>query len=149
VGLILVIMATLWLATRPSLTPQARLLRSQLGSSPLPARYPPKSLNNLSGNAVASQSGYSVHLPNTESGKDGQLPKIETQPTVQDMTIYEQTEKIKTQRFHIVRQGDTLSAISQKYYGSTNKWRKILHANRSQISDANKLKPGTKLIIPD
>jgi nucleoid-associated protein YgaU len=149
VGLILVIMATLWLATRPSLALQARLLRSQLGSGPLPARHQPKSLINTSVNTLESQSGSSLQLPNTESGRDGQLPKIESQPTVQDMAIYEQTEKIKTQRFHIVRQGDTLSAISQKYYGSKSKWRKILHANRSQISDANKLKPGTKLIIPD
>jgi len=114
VGLILAIMATLWLATRPSLTPQARLLRSQLGSSPLPARQPAESLSNKLSEAVASQTSESVHLPNRASGSDSQLPKIETQPIVPDMTIYEKAEKIKTQRFHIVHKGDTLSAISQK-----------------------------------
>jgi phage tail protein X len=149
VGLILVIMVALWLATRSSLAPQEKLLRSHLGSSPLPARHTAESLNNLLDNTLTSQSSYSVHLPNTESGRYDHLSKIETRPTVPDMTIYEQAEKIKTQRFYIVRQGDTLSAISRKYYGSANKWRKILHANHSQISDANKIKPGTKLIIPD
>jgi len=114
VGLILAIMATLWLSTRPSLTPQARLLRSQLGSSSLPARHTPKSLNNLPGNTLAPQSSESLPLPSKAHGSDGQLSKIETQPTVPDMTIYEKAEKIKTQRFYIVRQGDTLSAISQK-----------------------------------
>jgi len=61
----------------------------------------------------------------------------------------EQTEKIKTQRFHIVRKGETLSEISRKYYDSANKWQKILEANRQIIKDVNKLRPGIKLIIPE
>ncbi len=52
-------------------------------------------------------------------------------------------------RFHIVRKGETLSGISFRYYGSANKWQKILSANRDSIKDANKLSPGTKLIIPE
>jgi nucleoid-associated protein YgaU len=168
VGLIFVIVAALWLATRPSLIPEERLLRSQLGSGTLPTRQPAdplqrrtaKSRGDKLSNAVAAGSGEairtvqsqpseSVHLQTKATGSDRQLSKIEIQQTVPDMTIYEQAEKIRTQRFHIVLQGDTLSAISRKYYGSANKWRKILHANRSQISDANKIQPGTKLIIPD
>jgi len=57
-------------------------------------------------------------------------------------------EKIKTQRFHIIRRGETLSEISGLYYDSAGKWQKILDANRDVIKDANKLKTGTKLIIP-
>jgi acetyl esterase/lipase/phage tail protein X len=53
------------------------------------------------------------------------------------------------QRFHLVRQGETLSEISRKYYGSTDKWRKIFEANRGTVNDANTVKAGTKLIIPD
>jgi nucleoid-associated protein YgaU len=148
-GLLLVVVATLWLATRPSLAPQARLLNSQSGSDPSPTSHPAESLDNQLSKAVASQPSESVYLPNAASGSDNQFLKIEPQPAVRDLTIYEQAEKIKTHRFHIVRQGDTLSAISKKYYNSANKWQKILDANRSQISDANKLKPGMKLIIPD
>jgi nucleoid-associated protein YgaU len=51
-------------------------------------------------------------------------------------------------RFHIVRPGETLSAIAQQYYGSSNTWRKILDANKT-LKDANKIAPGTKLIIPE
>jgi nucleoid-associated protein YgaU len=74
---------------------------------------------------------------------------IATQPQVPDLTIYEQQEKIKTTKFHIVRRGETLSSIAQQYYGAASKWQKILEANRDNIKDANKITPGTKLIIPD
>jgi nucleoid-associated protein YgaU len=65
-----------------------------------------------------------------------------------NLTSREKTEPSKTTRFHVVRQGETLSAIAQQYYGSTNNWRKILAANEKTIKDANKIAPGTKLIIP-
>jgi len=84
----------------------------------------------------------------TEHVKSNQLSTI-NQPELTDTSVYEQAEKIKTQKFHIVLKGQTLSEISLKYYGSANKWKKILDANQNVIGDENKLKPGTKLIIPD
>ncbi len=63
--------------------------------------------------------------------------------------VHIQPEAIKPQRFHLVRQGETLSEISYKYYGSTGKWRKIFEANRGTVQDANTVRSGTKLIIPD
>ena len=53
----------------------------------------------------------------------------------------------QTARFHVVQSGETLSAIAEQYYGSSNAWRKILEANKA-LKDANKIAPGTKLIIP-
>jgi nucleoid-associated protein YgaU len=64
-------------------------------------------------------------------------------------TNNEQSKQIKAERFHIVSSGETLSDISNKYYGSAGKWQKILDANRLLIENPNKLKPGTKLIIPE
>jgi nucleoid-associated protein YgaU len=66
-----------------------------------------------------------------------------------DLTIYEKPEKIKTTKFHIVRRDETLSAISQQYYGTPNKWPKIVEANKAVVKDPSKLQPGTKLIIPE
>ncbi len=63
--------------------------------------------------------------------------------------VHLQPETISPQRFHIVRQGETLSEISYDYYGSTGKWRKIFEANRGTVKDANTVRSGTKLIIPD
>jgi len=63
--------------------------------------------------------------------------------------VHMQPETIGPQRFHIVREGETLSEISRKYYGSAGKWRKILEANRGTVEDANTVRAGTRLIIPD
>jgi acetyl esterase/lipase/phage tail protein X len=60
-----------------------------------------------------------------------------------------QLETIRPPRFHLVRTGETLSEISRKYYGSTGQWRKIFEANRGTVTDANTVRAGTKLIIPD
>jgi LysM repeat protein len=50
-------------------------------------------------------------------------------------------------RYHTVREGETLSSISEKYYGSENKWQEILNCNR-EIITADGIRVGQKLIIP-
>ncbi len=70
-------------------------------------------------------------------------------PAMPDLTAHEMSEPIKTTRFHIVRKGETLSAIAQQYYGSSDRWRKIVTANQKAIKDPNRISPGTKLTIPD
>ncbi|MFH1371182.1 MAG: LysM peptidoglycan-binding domain-containing protein [Planctomycetota bacterium] len=56
---------------------------------------------------------------------------------------------VQTARFHIVQKGDTLSAISQKYYGTPRYWQKILAANDKILKDPDRLVPGTRLLIPE
>lgn len=51
-------------------------------------------------------------------------------------------------RRHIVQAGDTLSKISQQYYGTRAKWREIYAANRSIMRTETDLKIGTELKIP-
>ena len=51
-------------------------------------------------------------------------------------------------QFHDVVSGDTLSAISKKYYGDANKYQQIFEANKPMLSDPNKIYPGQKLRIP-
>jgi len=127
VGLVLVMAVMLWLSIGPGLSPKAGI----------------QHLRNAA--AVQENSGSPNNHPTSSSAA--------IQP---DSTIYsggrptaEQAEKIKTQRFHIVREGETLSEISRKYYDSANKWQKILDANQDEIEDVSKLKPGTKIIIPE
>ncbi len=50
------------------------------------------------------------------------------------------------QQVHTVGKGDILGKISQKYYGTSTKWRLIRDANPNV--DPESLKIGTKLIIP-
>jgi LysM repeat protein len=51
-------------------------------------------------------------------------------------------------RVHTVRPGDTLSSLSQKYYGNRTRWRDIYAANRGVMKSETDLKTGVQLKIP-
>jgi len=144
-GLVLVMVVMAWLSTGPSPGPKAE------GLNPRPVPSLPQGILRTTGGArtnrppqeyAATPNDFSTNVLTVQSAENNQ-----SKP--QDLTKYEQTEKIKTQKFHIVREGETLSGISYKYYGSANKWRILLDANRNVIKDANKLRPANKLIVPE
>ena len=58
-------------------------------------------------------------------------------------------EQVKTTKFHIIGDDDTLSEISQQYYGTSRHWRKIYQANRDVIENPDFLEKGVKIIIPE
>ena len=49
---------------------------------------------------------------------------------------------------YTVQSGDTLSAIAKKFLGNANDYMEIYNANRDQLSDPDKIKPGQVLKIP-
>jgi nucleoid-associated protein YgaU len=50
---------------------------------------------------------------------------------------------------YTVQRGDTLVALSRKFYGNDGEWKRILEANKALLgNDPAKLKPGMKLAIP-
>jgi nucleoid-associated protein YgaU len=51
-------------------------------------------------------------------------------------------------RVHVVAGGDTLSKISQQYYGTPTRWGDILAANRDILGENNNLVIGRTLRIP-
>jgi nucleoid-associated protein YgaU len=132
-GLALIAGAALWLATRPTLSTKARILQAD-STQPAQIQNPP---------------AHEDHRP-TEPAPDTQ-PEKNTAP---DLSAPEQTHTLESNaegvvKIHIVEEGQTLSGIAYKYYGSANKWRKILDANRSRLKDANTLVPGMRLTIPE
>jgi type II secretory pathway component GspD/PulD (secretin) len=58
-----------------------------------------------------------------------------------------ETKRGEQPRYHMVREGETLSSISEKYYGTENKWQEILDYNR-EIMAADGIRVGQQLIIP-
>ena len=50
---------------------------------------------------------------------------------------------------YTVKKGDTLSRISQQFYGEASAYRQIFEANRDQLSDPDEIKPGQVLRIPN
>jgi len=51
-------------------------------------------------------------------------------------------------RQHVVVEGDTLSKISRRYYGTSERWPEILEANHDILRDARNLPVGASLRIP-
>jgi nucleoid-associated protein YgaU len=51
-------------------------------------------------------------------------------------------------QYYVVKKGDTLSKIAEEFYGDKMLYPKIFEANRDQLVDPDKIKPGQKLRIP-
>jgi len=49
---------------------------------------------------------------------------------------------------YVVKAGDTLSKIAKEHLGSASEYTAIFNANRDQLSDPDKIKPGQVLKIP-
>jgi nucleoid-associated protein YgaU len=51
-------------------------------------------------------------------------------------------------RVHVVADGDSLTRISLRYYGTASRWPEIYQANRDLLRTENVLHVGQRLIIP-
>lgn len=49
---------------------------------------------------------------------------------------------------YVVKVGDTLSKLAERFYNSTSKWEKIFEANRENLKNPNYIYVGMKLVIP-
>lgn len=150
VGLAIVSVAGLWLATRPSLTPRAQLLDVRNAGAraesvdPLVISGIPAATDNT--RERDSRNTSAVRPPRRRDAGEGGIQRSRLAAPAAERV---QPETIRPERFHIVRQGETLSEISYEYYGSASRWRKIFEANRRTVKDANVVRAGTKLIIPN
>ena len=61
------------------------------------------------------------------------------------VTVPEAGPKVE---YHVIRSGDTLSALAKKYYGNAMDYPKIFAANREVIKDPDKIFVGQKIRIP-
>ena len=64
---------------------------------------------------------------------------------VGEITIDPNAPKVAT---YTVKSGDTLSKIAKEHLGDANAYMKIFEANKDQLSDPDKIKPGQVLKIP-
>jgi nucleoid-associated protein YgaU len=68
---------------------------------------------------------------------------------VADIDVAPQAEMVGTAgRTYTVKAGDTLSGIAKQHLGDANAYMKIFDANRDQLSDPDKIKPGQVLKLP-
>jgi nucleoid-associated protein YgaU len=68
-----------------------------------------------------------------------------SQVNADDLTAPASSQKVE---YYVIKSGDTLSAIAQKYYGKGAAYPRIFEANREVIQDPDLIYPGQKIRIP-
>lgn len=63
-------------------------------------------------------------------------------------TTPQQTAAPAAATTYTVQAGDTLSAIAKRFLGDANDYMEIFNANKDQLTDPDKIKPGQVLKIP-
>jgi NitT/TauT family transport system substrate-binding protein len=76
------------------------------------------------------------------------IPAVEkTQPMLASTTKPVKPANPVDQQY-VVKVGDTLSKLAERFYNSTSKWEKIFEANRESLKNPNYIYIGMKLVIP-
>ena len=89
----------------------------------------------------------------TEQEKNELWQAIKTIPSwqndiVADIKVTGGPAPAAAAKTYTVKAGDTLSAIAKAQLGSAGDYMKIFEANKDQLSDPDKIKPGQVLRIP-
>jgi nucleoid-associated protein YgaU len=89
----------------------------------------------------------------TEAEKNEIWTAIKTIPTwkddiVADIQVIGGPSAASKGTTYTVKSGDTLSKIAKDHLGSAGAYMKIFEANRDQLDDPDKIKPGQVLKIP-
>ena len=66
---------------------------------------------------------------------------------IADIKVDPNAPKVSTTTY-TVKSGDTLSKIAKEHLGDANAYMKIFDANKDQLTDPDKIKPGQVLKIP-
>jgi hypothetical protein len=56
---------------------------------------------------------------------------------------------VGTGRTHVIKSGETLSALASRYLGSSGRYREIYEANRSVLRSPDDVREGLSIVIPD
>ena len=101
---------------------------------------------------------YFVGSVKTEADKNEIWTAIKTIPSWRDEVVAEinvtgggeaaPASAASGSKTYTVKAGDTLSGIAKSELGSAGSYMKIFEANRDQLSDPDKIKPGQVLKIP-
>jgi nucleoid-associated protein YgaU len=110
---------------------------------------------------AATQEGEKLHFRGTVGSEDEKNQiwnALKTIPDwkndiVADINVVQRAQPVGTSgssssRSYTVKSGDTLSKIAKEHYGDANSYMKIFDANKDQLNDPDKIKPGQVLKIP-
>jgi LysM repeat protein len=152
IGVGVVICATVALSLWPGASVEDRVRQNMSETGGPGAGYePPKPVDAKPGNLViperkTGETDASIIRP--FAGEVKPRPVEPAGKTGADGTA-EPAKPKPTETIHVVTADETLSKISQKYYGTSSQWQKILQANSAILKAPEKIKPGMRLVIPD
>ncbi|MBC8202901.1 MAG: LysM peptidoglycan-binding domain-containing protein [Planctomycetes bacterium] len=78
-------------------------------------------------------------------GRTLRIPEMKATPSSPVVANPDIPENVTT---HVIRDGETLSDIASDYLGSPHKWMQIWEANKSRLSNPDRLKVGVSIVIP-
>ena len=93
--------------------------------------------------AAAPQAHAAVNAPATAAKEAAQV-----RTAAGTVALVRRDAPATAARTYTVRSGDSLSKISERYYGTSADWRWIYEANRSKIRNPNEIYVGERLTIP-
>ncbi|TVP77301.1 MAG: LysM peptidoglycan-binding domain-containing protein [Puniceicoccaceae bacterium] len=101
---------------------------------------------------VLGQARRSTQVSSQTSNVAVAPPRVQSQPTQPAASIRESSAQAPrpsdAPRSYTVQSGDTLSAISNRFYGTPSRWIDIYQANRDRLSSESALRVGQEIRIP-
>lgn len=113
---------------------------------------PAGGVGNAEGSAGTAAPGLNLQLNSTPTVR-ARPPSVSAPPLIAPANQRPATTAVAANpaasgRRHTVQAGDTLSKLSQQYYGTRAKWRDIYAANRGVMKSETDLRIGMELKIP-
>ena len=122
--------------------------------------YAIQTAKKLGFQGAATQEGDKLHFRGTVGSEDEKNQIWNALKTIPDwkndiqadITVVPQAQPVGTTgggaRTYTVKSGDTLSKIAKEHLGDANNYMRIFDANKDQLTDPDKIKPGQVLKIP-
>jgi nucleoid-associated protein YgaU len=89
-----------------------------------------------------------LELQGPGPGSSGTVPLRPGQPAALQAATPPPPPPPAPPKTYVVAEGDTLTKISKKFYGTSGRWQDILEANRSVVKDEKSLVVGSTITIP-
>lgn len=99
---------------------------------------------------VSGEQGEHVSVMRLSGGVDSaRIPQIVySEPSGNTETRTLVSNGKNQQQYYIVQKNDTLQKISEKFFGTTQKWKYIYNVNKHILKSPDRIRPGQKIVIP-
>ena len=123
----------------PAEDPEKVVDRAAAGEEAVPVKQEP----------VKASSGAAVK-EKTPAGVEASVEKaVKEEKEAKAASVEKAAASSQDEKFHVVKNGDTLGGIAKQYYGRASMEDVIFRANSKVIKNRNRLSVGMRLVIPE